>query len=80
MLKIQDTFRVKMFYNDGYTVIEDNAIFLSGAEYIAERYAKNDKIDNKYYIIYHDITVKFLGITIAKRSYNLKEWGQYDEV
>jgi hypothetical protein len=80
MLKIKDNFRVKMWYNDGNTEINKNALFLSGAEYIAEQYSKNEKIDYKYYIIYHDITVKFLGITVAKRSYRLKEWGQYDEV
>lgn len=80
MLKIQGQYRVKMFYNDGNTEINKTAIFLSGAEYIADKYSKNDKIDYKYYIIYHDVTVKFLGITIAKRSFRLKEWGQYDEV
>ena len=80
MLKIKENFRVKMFYNDGNTEINRTTLFFSGAEYIAEQYAKNNKIDNKYYIIYHDITVKLLGITIAKRSYILKEWGQYDEV
>ena len=80
MLKIRDNFRVRMFYNDGNTEINRTEILLSGAEYIAAQYAKNDKIDCKYYIIYHDITIKLFGITIAKRSFRLKEWGQYDEV
>ena len=80
MLKIKDSFRVKMFYNDGYTEINKTSISFYGAEYAAEQYAKNDKIDCKYYIIYHDITITFLGIKVLSRSYNLKEWGQYDEV
>lgn len=80
MIKITDTYRVKMFYNDGYTEINKTTLFFNGAEYIAEQYAKSNTTDNKYYCIYNDIVVKFLGITIAKRSIRIKEWGQYDEV
>jgi hypothetical protein len=80
MFKINYNYKVKMLYNDGNTPVIKNALSVYGAEYIAERYAKNKNVDYKYYWIYLEIQVKFFGITIAKRNAPLKEWGQYDEV
>jgi hypothetical protein len=68
-----------MLYNDGNTEVVRKTLFLEGAEDIAERYTKNENTDYKYYRIYLEVQVKFLGITVAKDEVDLKEWSQYDE-
>lgn len=79
MLKIHYNYKIKMLYNEGNTEIIKERPLLSSVEYIAEMYQQNEKEDCKYYWIYIEIIVKFLGIKVAKRTICLKEWGQYDE-
>lgn len=80
MLKVINTYKIKMWYNDGYTPIEREINFLSGAEYLAEEYKRTKTTTNKFYTIYNTITVKFLGITIKTVNNIITEWSELDEL
>ena len=80
MLKVTNTYKIKMWYNDGYTPIERTATSFSGAEYIAEQYKKTKTTINKSYTIYNTITVKFLGITVKTVNSVITEWSELDEL